>query len=57
MGVHRALIDLVRRRVLADEATDRLAADVRAYGAEAFALLARGLADYGVRPASYGDDV
>jgi len=56
MGVHRALIDLVRRRVLADEAIDRLAADVRAYGAEAFALLARGFADYGVRPAGYGDD-
>ena len=56
MGVHRALIDLVRRRVLADEAPDRLAADVRAYGAEAFALLAHGFADYGVRPAGYGDD-
>lgn len=59
IGVHRALIDLVRHRVLADDATDRLAAaaaDVRAYGTETFALLARGLADYGVRRASYGDD-
>jgi AcrR family transcriptional regulator len=50
MGVHRALIDLVRRRVLADEAPDRLAADVHAHGTRAFALLAEGLADYGVRP-------
>ncbi|WP_369251901.1 TetR/AcrR family transcriptional regulator [Streptomyces sp. R41] len=49
MGVHRALIDHVRRRVLADEAPDRLAADVRAYGAQAFALLAQGLAEYGIR--------
>jgi AcrR family transcriptional regulator len=52
MGVHRALIDLVRRRVLADESTARLAADVRAYGAEAFALLAEGFANYAVRPPS-----
>lgn len=56
MGVHRALIDLVRRRVLADEAPDQFAADVRAYGAEAFALLAHGFADYGVRPAGYGEE-
>ncbi|MGH1553062.1 TetR family transcriptional regulator [Streptomyces sp. L7] len=50
MGVHRALIDLVRRRVLADEALDRLAADVRAQGTRAFTLLGEGLAHYGVRP-------
>ena len=50
MGVHRALIDLVRRRVLADEASDQLADDVRAQGTRAFALLAHGLADHGVRP-------
>ncbi|WP_427924724.1 TetR family transcriptional regulator [Streptomyces sp. cg40] len=52
MGVHRALIDLVRRRVLADEAPDRLADDVRAQGTRAFALLGKGLADYGVRPSA-----
>ncbi|MGW0828903.1 TetR/AcrR family transcriptional regulator [Streptomyces prunicolor] len=52
MGVHRALIDLVRQRALADEPFDRLAADVRAYGAEAFALLTQGFANYGVRPPS-----
>jgi len=56
MGVHRALIDLVRRRVLAGEATDRLAADVRVFGAEAFALLGHGLADYGVRPPGYAEE-
>ncbi|MBK3566272.1 MULTISPECIES: TetR/AcrR family transcriptional regulator [unclassified Streptomyces] len=50
MGVHRALIDLVRRRVLADEAPDQLADDVRARGTRAFSLLAQGLADHGVRP-------
>ncbi|MEV0912058.1 hypothetical protein [Streptomyces hokutonensis] len=50
MGVHRALVDLVRRRVLADEALDRLATDVRAQGTRALALLGEGLADYGVRP-------
>jgi len=52
MGVHRALIDLVRRRVLADEAPDRLAADVRAHGTRAFALLGEGLAEFGVRTVS-----
>lgn len=57
MGVHRALIDLVRRRVLSDESTDRLAADVRAYGTQAFALLAHGLADYGVRSAGHDEVV
>ncbi|MET7486126.1 TetR family transcriptional regulator [Streptomyces sp. NPDC005538] len=54
MGVHRALIDLVRQRVLADEAADRLAADVRAYGTQAFGLLAQGFADYAVRSPGYG---
>jgi len=49
MGVHRALIDLVRRRVLADEAPDQLAADVRARGTRAFAVLGEGLAEFGVR--------
>ncbi|WP_019068056.1 TetR/AcrR family transcriptional regulator [Streptomyces hokutonensis] len=52
MGVHRALIDLVRRRVLADEAPDQLAADVRAQGTRAFALLGEGLAEFGVRTVS-----
>jgi AcrR family transcriptional regulator len=50
MGVHRALIDHVRRRVLADDELGRLAADVRQVGSQAFALLERGLHDYAVKP-------
>jgi AcrR family transcriptional regulator len=45
MGVHRALIDYVRHRVLADDEVTRLAADVREQGTRAFALLERGLHD------------
>ena len=51
MGVHRALIDLTRRRVLADDAPDGLAADVRRLGKDAFRLLERGLGDYAVKTA------
>jgi hypothetical protein len=51
MGVHRALIDHTRRRVLADDAPDRLGADVRRLGKDAFRLLERGLGDYAVKPA------
>jgi AcrR family transcriptional regulator len=47
MGVHRALIDYTRGRILADERPARLAADVRRLGARAFALLEHGLGDYG----------
>jgi AcrR family transcriptional regulator len=47
MGVHRALIDYTRGRVLADEQPARLAADVRRLGARAFALLEHGLGGYG----------
>ena len=47
MGVHRALIDYVRRRVLADDEPARLAADVRKLTTAAFALLGHGLRDYG----------
>ncbi len=50
MGVHRALIDYVRRRVRADEEPARLAADVRKLTTEAFALLEHGLADYAAKP-------
>jgi hypothetical protein len=51
MGVHRAAIDYVRRRVLAGDRPERLAADVRRVTKRAFAQLERGLADYGRRPA------
>jgi AcrR family transcriptional regulator len=47
MGVHRALLDEVRRRVLAGEEPARLAADIRALTRQALALLERGLGDYG----------
>jgi AcrR family transcriptional regulator len=47
MGVHRALIDYVRQRVLADGFTpSRLARDVRAQGEQALARLERGLGPY-----------
>jgi AcrR family transcriptional regulator len=45
IGVHRALVDYVRRRVLADDQVTRLAADFREQAARAFALLERGLGD------------
>jgi AcrR family transcriptional regulator len=52
MGVHRTLIDYVRRRVLADDEPGRLAADVRRLGKRAFALLEQGLGGYGAKPSS-----
>ena len=45
MGVHRALIDYTRRRVLEGGLGPRLPRDVRAQADKAFALLERGLAD------------
>ena len=50
MGVQRMLIDYVRKRVLANDKPDRLAADVRTVGKRAFALLAEGLGDYAANP-------
>ena len=47
MGVHRALLDEVRRRVLAGEEPARLAADIRGFTLQALALLEHGLGDYG----------
>ena len=47
MGVHRALLDEVRRRVLAGEEPARLATDIRALTRQALALLEHGLGDYG----------
>ena len=49
MGVHRALIDYTRRRVLEGKLGPRLPRDVRARADEAFALLESGLRDYAVR--------
>jgi AcrR family transcriptional regulator len=50
IGVHRALLDHVRGRVLAGAYdVPSLARDVRAQGERALALLEQGLRDYGVR--------
>ncbi len=50
LGVQRALVDHVRRRVLADDRPERLADDVRELGRRAFTLLEHGLGDYAVKP-------
>lgn len=47
MGVHRTLIDYVRKRILADESPAEVARDLGQASETAFALLARGLGDYG----------
>ena len=52
MGIHRALIDLVRVR-LGQGSTDRavLAREVKTQGQRAVMILEQGLADYGVKAA------
>jgi AcrR family transcriptional regulator len=49
MGVHRALIDYTRRRVLEGELGPRLPRDVRARADKAFGMIERGLGGYAVR--------
>ncbi|MEV4890533.1 TetR family transcriptional regulator [Nonomuraea sp. NPDC055795] len=49
VGVHRAMVDLARVRVLSDDRVRDLAGDVRRYGERAFTLLAGGLQDYAPR--------
>jgi AcrR family transcriptional regulator len=49
MGVHRALVDYTRERVIAGERSPRLARDVRAQGERALALLESGLGGYAIR--------
>ncbi|MDT7843068.1 TetR family transcriptional regulator [Streptomyces justiciae] len=51
-GVHRALVDHVRHRVLTDDAPTALPAEVRRLATEAFALLENGMRDYGAVAAS-----
>jgi len=51
MGVHRALIDYVRRRTLAGVEAPELARATRRQARRAIAALEEGLADYGRRPA------
>ncbi len=45
LGVHRALIDYVRRRALDGASASEIAPDVRRQAKRAFARLERGLAD------------
>ena len=54
LGLHRALIDYVRRRVLADDEPRGLAADIRRLTTEAFVLLENGLRDYAAKPSAPG---
>jgi AcrR family transcriptional regulator len=49
MGVHRALVDYTRRRVVAGARNPGLARDVRAQGTRALNALERGLADVNPR--------
>jgi hypothetical protein len=49
LGVHRALIDYVRRRTLAGARAPKIARDLRAQAKRAFALMERGLGDYAVK--------
>jgi AcrR family transcriptional regulator len=52
LGLQRAMIDYVRRRVSSGESLGGLAADVRKLTAGAFALLEHGLAGYAVKAQS-----
>jgi AcrR family transcriptional regulator len=54
MTTHRALVNHVRRRVVAGQRGERLAEDYRAQARRAFARLERGLGDYAVRPQASG---
>jgi AcrR family transcriptional regulator len=50
MGVHRALLEHVRRRVLSGDRLTGLAAELHDLSARAFALLEQGLGGYAPRP-------
>ena len=50
LGVHRALIDYIRRRILSGDEPSGLAAEVRELTTDAFALLEHGLGDYAAQP-------
>jgi AcrR family transcriptional regulator len=49
MGVHQALVDYTRRRILAGVRTPRLAREVRTQAKSALEALESGLGDYGAR--------
>jgi AcrR family transcriptional regulator len=50
IGLHRALLDHVRRRALAGQRNPDLARFIRKQGEQAVALLERGLGDYAIKP-------
>ena len=50
LGLHRALIEHVRRRVMEEDEPRGLAAEVRKLANAAFALLEHGLGDYAAKP-------
>jgi AcrR family transcriptional regulator len=52
LGVHRALIDDVRRRTLAGSQAAEVARETRSQAKRALAALEHGLADYGRKPAT-----
>jgi AcrR family transcriptional regulator len=52
LGLHRALLDYVRGRILADDKPGGLAADARRLTTETFELLERGLGGYALKPAA-----
>jgi AcrR family transcriptional regulator len=54
MGVHRAILDSVRRRALDGQPNPSLARDVRFQAGRALALLAQGLGGYGVNDGGTG---
>jgi hypothetical protein len=49
IGVHRSLIEYVRRRVATGASAARIAGELGEQGERAFALLERGLRDYAAR--------
>jgi hypothetical protein len=49
MGVHRALVDYTRRRVVEGARATRLERDVRAQAGRALALLEQGLGGYAIK--------
>src|SRR5262249_5549245 len=50
MGVHRALLDFVRRELAAGTRSPKLSQQMLAEGRSALDALERGLGDYGVKP-------
>jgi hypothetical protein len=49
IGVHRSLIEYVRRRVATGASAAQIAGELGEQGEQAFALLERGLGDYAAR--------